>query len=801
MIEIANNEINIASDDVYLGAEWYEPALVEFANHEIGFPEDYTAMAVGGVTIPISDPDGVLAGAVADHSVEGAQVVLTVVLTLENADGSTSTITDTVRMHVASAELGRRLVNLELAALEAAKLEKLFPGRLISTDLFPEALEEGLGKPVPYAYGTAIKCPCFLVETNSGAGPWIYSAAYGATAPTLETLYANRVIVDSDIYSTQSGWQADAYDTDTAGWSDDSVGTGTATKTGSPEYWELSSGTGSDVGAVSLDVSVQSGENYQLQVDVPAGLTDDLTVDADGQTVVISPGNTGTVDFTASGSTVTLSFSTTGASETTGFDAARLILWPDALFVSFDQSPLDFDGAYYQLEADVTGTSDNECSQVISDLLTYCGLTPDSTSFAAAITEDATNKALADFAFGRDGQRTCAAWIDELLKPARATYFRNSSGDYEIIQKRSGSSSLTLNEDQGDEIEVSSVTYMARPNTRAVALRPSVREPREMSVLLRRGVDGGTLGDESPLQVELMRNGEGGDRLLDFRRKEAEFNAILKARIYFQDLSTGDIITVTSAAFELDAEDFRVIKRRHIVGGYDIEAHQYDSSIHTYEAGSIPSDATTGYTADYSQTPPAAPTSLTTDDEGATLDAQGNATYWFEFSATPPSVNWKVLVFEVYQVLNDDSEVFLKSGEGASVGGGKHGVRIGQLPTNVPLTVYCYARNAFGVKGATTSLDETSQTSTGAPSAPSSVTISDIGSATQVSVSFTAASDHAGFEYQVNVDGGGYTSGPYFTSSNPFNTTNIWIISIRVRVRCKDTQGLTSGWTESNELT
>lgn len=364
--------------------------------------------------------------------------------------------------------------------------------------------------------------------------------------------------------------------------------------------------------------------------------------------------------------------------------------------IRFTTEQRDFDGSLFQIFVDVEESpSDWNAGSVLQDVVTVAGATFNAASLAAFSTFCSNEFIHISCDFGRDGQRTCRSIIEDLLYLGRATMTRNAAGEYAITTDGSGASTMSLDEDAGDDIEVLAVSEPVKPTSVGVVYRPSPRDPNALQFTLTRAVPGGSLSAERPRELRYLRTHSRADRTVCYRAARAALAQRLRARVYRRTLSIGDVITVTSAAFGVHDTQWRVRDLKHIVGGLEIEATPYDASLTTYTAGTLPADAVDAYQPDYSNTPPLAPTGFRITATASALQGDGTLVARVTADTIPPTVNWESLW--IAAIHNTTSEVTL--GRADDVGAGRYGLTLTGLRPGEVYQLKAYAVNAFGVQG------------------------------------------------------------------------------------------------------
>ena len=186
-----------------------------------------------------------------------------------------------------------------------------------------------------------------------------------------------------------------------------------------------------------------------------------------------------------------------------------------------------------------------------------------------------------------------------------------------------------------------------------------------------------------------------------------------------------------------------------------MDLQQYNTLVYDYTPQTFPADATTGYSPDYSATPPTTPTAVTVVSQGVTLNTDGVALSYALVKSTPPTVNWKEVWFQATNTVTNE----IYQGIGASNGDGTYGTKLAGLRPNVAHTLVSWAVNAFNVKGVVSSaVNFTSAAWTSAPAAATGLT-SIQGTGKQVQVKWTAASgtNIAGYDVYRKIGAGSYS--------------------------------------------
>lgn len=369
-------------------------------------------------------------------------------------------------------------------------------------------------------------------------------------------------------------------------------------------------------------------------------------------------------------------------------------------YIEFTAEQRDFDGSLFLLFADVRSQTSiafpddaKLVAPVLTTLFSAASITMANTFAANAAAEAAGLVVSCDF--GRDGQRTLRAIIEDLLHLAGWTMVRDENGNYRMVFDAASTGTTDYNEDAGDAIEVQSVTEPSLPSSIALSYRPSPRDPGALQNTNTRAVTGGSLGAERPRAMRYIRDHEVADRAACYLAQRAAHSQRLRARIFRASHDIGDDLAITSRSLGLLGSVWRVRTARSIVGGVEVECERYSDALVTYEPGTLPDDAGNGYEPDYSATPPAAPTDLEIDSTATALQGDGTLVARVTADFLPPSANWSVLWMAV--IHNTTSEITLA--QAADVGGGRYGATLTGLRPGEVYQLKAWAVSGFGLQG------------------------------------------------------------------------------------------------------
>jgi hypothetical protein len=371
--------------------------------------------------------------------------------------------------------------------------------------------------------------------------------------------------------------------------------------------------------------------------------------------------------------------------------------------VVFAREQRDTSGKQYEFTADITVSGTREPSTEIQRLLAKVGVPTDAASFTTAAAVDVAGGFYIDAAYTTEVQLKVI--IEYLLQVARGDLVKTSTGAWAIVQDKARSSVATLRE-QDSLIDVESVEEPMPPRAYELKYRPRFPASNDWQFTATRTGTG--TAETMRIQNPYIYDGNVADRLIDYIAKRENTRRDAKLKVWGAMFDNGDVLTVTGVSCYTGNRDWLIRGVERPTDANTLTARQYDSTIYTYGAGTIPAGASSGYAADYSQTAPSAPTGLTYTggSSGTTISTDGVARAYMFFSCTPPTP------------ANSFARIIFTAQDGGGgyvrVEGKKNGAVyeavLGNLRPGVSHTVNAYAVSANGQEG---SLVSTSQTSPG----------------------------------------------------------------------------------------
>jgi hypothetical protein len=131
---------------------------------------------------------------------------------------------------------------------------------------------------------------------------------------------------------------------------------------------------------------------------------------------------------------------------------------------------------------------------------------------------------------------------------------------------------------------------------------------------------------ERRIRCPYIRDHLVADRLLSYWQKRLNTLRVASGTIYATQQANGDRISVTDSVNWTGTKDFILTGISRPADSNSVKLREYDASIYTYTAGTLPSDATNVYTPDFSYTAPLAPASLVLSSTGVSADNDGKQT-------------------------------------------------------------------------------------------------------------------------------------------------------------------------------
>jgi hypothetical protein len=379
--------------------------------------------------------------------------------------------------------------------------------------------------------------------------------------------------------------------------------------------------------------------------------------------------------------------------------------------VVFAREQRDTSGKQYEFTADITVSGTREPSTEIQRLLAKVGVPTDAASFTTAAAVDVAGGFYIDAAYTTEVQLKVI--IEYLLQVARGDLVKTSTGAWAIVQDKARSSVATLRE-QDSLIDVESVEEPMPPRAYELKYRPRFPASNDWQFTATRTGTG--TAETMRIQNPYIYDGNVADRLIDYIAKRENTRRDAKLKVWGAMFDNGDVLTVTGVSCYTGNRDWLIRGVERPTDANTLTARQYDSTIYTYGAGTIPAGASSGYAADYSQTAPSAPTGLTYvgGSSGTTISTDGVGRAYMFYSVTPPTP------------ANSFARIIFTAQDGGGgyvrVEGKKNGAVyeavLGNLRPGVSHTVNAYAVSANGQEGSLVSETRSAPGYSTPPNAP-----------------------------------------------------------------------------------
>ena len=340
--------------------------------------------------------------------------------------------------------------------------------------------------------------------------------------------------------------------------------------------------------------------------------------------------------------------------------------------IRFTIDQRDSSGRLMDIQADVTSTEFARPSDAVKFLLTDAtfglGKTANTTSFTTAASDYAAVSYVPHG--GLDRRRPARDVLNDLLLRG-AALDRNSSGEYTIqVDAAAQHASATLQLGLGDGVWENILPDSPQEQT------PRMEERIKTLKLSGLRDPGWSNAETYLLTAQRARMGEGTlreisnpfigdnttlDKECDYLFKRLQYAAEqleVQSSLEASTLAPGQLVTVTipNMVRHHDVLELRALGYSGSRTGKDMQAAfalslaGYNANIFTYVAGVVQAAPGANARADYTFTPPDAPTGFVITLAGiqTTLNGQVHAVWSVE--ATPPAVNVSHLVFQIFRV-------------------------------------------------------------------------------------------------------------------------------------------------------
>lgn len=388
----------------------------------------------------------------------------------------------------------------------------------------------------------------------------------------------------------------------------------------------------------------------------------------------------------------------------------------ELLSITFAREQIDFQGRPYVIEIDASLPGSRLPTTEASRVLALYGITADTASFAAAAAYDTTAGFAIDAIYGdKDRGRTGMAILEDLLAAARCWLSPTSTGAWAVVQDSPKSATAEF-DTRTDLAAIEEYGDGDVPKLVSIDYRPRTSGMEDYSAHLERATVATTGSGEMRLRNPYIRDHTVADKLISYWQKRLNTLREASGFIHAVQLANGEAIAVNDPSWG-SAKTFIITGINRPADRNTVKLREYDASIYSYTAGTLPSDATAAYAPDVSYTPPAVPTGLTVVSQGASVATDGTMTSFALIRATPPAANWKRLMAQATNSVT--GEIYQAQ---LLLNGANYEARITGMRPNVAHTVIAWAVNANNVDGiATASVGFTTTTFSTAPAAPTSL--------------------------------------------------------------------------------
>lgn len=438
--------------------------------------------------------------------------------------------------------------------------------------------------------------------------------------------------------------------------------------------------------------------------------------------------------------------------------------------INFTREQIDFQGRPYILEADFTldhasligGASPRTPAAEIARVLTAFGISFDAASFGTVAAADHAIGFLLDPLYGsRDKGRTGNAIIEDLLAAGRSWLSQSTTIAWAIIQDAAKASTWQFDA-AADDVSIEEYGDGEITKTVSLSYRPRASGLEDYTGLLTRNTTGQS--GELKLSNPYIRSHVVGDRLLSYWQKRLNTLRLAEGYVHGLHLANGEAIDVTDQLTWGGTKKFIGTQITRPADRNSLKLREYDAEVYNYTAGTLPADATSGYSPDYSYTLPAAPTGLVVVSQGTAVDPDGKLTAYALIRATPPAVNWSRVMIQVRDTNTNEiyqAQLIYNAGNYEAV---VSGLRPGRTHD-----VRAWAVNANNIDGTVTAA--VNFTSANSANAPAAATLSSQqNSPRQVFLTWTAAAPGAGStpirEYKIQRKVGAGSFADYNRSSS-----------------------------------
>jgi hypothetical protein len=419
------------------------------------------------------------------------------------------------------------------------------------------------------------------------------------------------------------------------------------------------------------------------------------------------------------------------SSEYTVYDGSQISPYPGYAFIRFLLEQRDYSGNLYELHADFRGlklgvdaTATRNFAKVIQYLLTDSnwglGLATNAASFTTAISQ-VTNLYCDGFIAE---QRKAQDIINELLDMCAGALTTNEDGERVLtidVYNPVVQASFGMNDGWFNNIISigKNKNKSTREATKSITLNYRYNE-WENTFIQKNTRNIFAFGEEIKIDARFVRDHETADRITCYKQRlqlYGDHQLDIEVGMESRFLKRFDPVKTIMPSLKIDGI-YQVRDLTRGINKFNLNLISYSSLIYDYAAGTLPSDENPDDETDYSNTPPAPPTTFQGTGNYGTNQSTDGTTYAFtELSAIAPSYNFARILFG-YRKQGETLPYTWIPGE-LSTGSTWKG-RLDALVPGMAYQLAAISENSFGKRSTIVTLDN--QTAPGDTTAPAQVT-------------------------------------------------------------------------------
>lgn len=284
--------------------------------------------------------------------------------------------------------------------------------------------------------------------------------------------------------------------------------------------------------------------------------------------------------------------------------ATQVINGVTHFLITFTKEQIDTSGNVYTLEADMQYSGSRLASDEVKRLLLLTSATVDAPSFDAAAANCIKYGLYVDVPYST--QSTFLKCIQDALVVCRAQLFKTPAGTWRIFMDVPRDVAMMATA-KNDELWVDEFSYPEIPKTVTLMYRMSSNADGGLELMgkLSRTTNG--TGKEEVWSNPAIRDHVVADRVLCYLTKRRQNRADAKGYVVGQQLDVGDLVALEAPNSWADRKVLAAPSVQRSPDRNDLVMSEYVEDTYVYTPGTLPTDATTGYKPDYSQTAPGDP--------------------------------------------------------------------------------------------------------------------------------------------------------------------------------------------------